>query len=263
MKAQRILFIVLLILIAGFIWLRNQAWMGQLDETVPVMAALPIYVWLASPWKWREAPGPVFWPGIAGGALLNLTGVAADSTFLLAASWCCWLHALLLRYSDGFSRRLLLLPLLGFPWLSQDGRALAWWFRITATEASGFFFQMVGMNVTRAGTMLTINGLPLSVEPECAGLNVLQSTLVVGFLILFTRRPTAIRFCTGIAMLPLLAWCSNTVRIISLGAAGVRFGADFATGWFHQWGGWMVLLLMFAAAQALFSWLAPFTKDEA
>jgi exosortase/archaeosortase family protein len=53
-----------------------------------------------------------------------------------------------------------------------------------------------------------------------------------------------------------MAWVANTARIFSLGCAGLLFGPDFARGWFHQWGGWLVLCLMFLLCERAFRMLA-------
>jgi len=117
-------------------------------------------------------------------------------------------------------------------------------------------FQMLGYSVAREGTMLYIGNLPLSVEPACAGLNVLQAMLVAGSLVICLTVPSGWRFGVAVATLLPLAWLANTMRIFMLGLAGVTMGPDFAMGWFHKWGGWAVLCAMYLLCQMLFRALA-------
>lgn len=104
----------------------------------------------------------------------------------------------------------------------------------------------------REGTMLLVQGLPLSVNVFCSGLNVLQAMLVAGSLVICLTVPAGWRFGVAAASLLPLAWLANTLRIFMLGCVGLTFGPDFAMDWFHQWGGLAVLLVMFILCQGFF-----------
>ena len=160
------------------------------------------------------------------------------------------------------ARRYLILPLLGFPWVTENLQSLGWLFRYSGAAAVGEMFSLLGVTVHRAGTLLYLRDLPLSVEPACAGLNVLQSTLIVGSLLICLRIRGGWRFWTAVATLAPLAWLANTTRIFSLGCAGLWISPDFANGWFHKWGGWLVLCFMFFLCESLFRLFAG-RKGEA
>jgi exosortase len=119
------------------------------------------------------------------------------------------------------------------------------------------------MSVHRDGTMLLVQGLPLSVEPACAGLNVLQSLLIVGGVLICARIPGGWRFWLALCALIPLAWIANTSRIFMLGCAGLLVGPDFARGWFHEWGGWLVLCLMFCMCVKAFNLLTARNRRTA
>lgn len=87
-------------------------------------------------------------------------------------------------------------------------------------------------------------------------MNVLQATLIAGFALIFIKVPAGFRFWIAVALLVPLAWLSNTIRIVILGMAGLFMGANFAMGWFHQVGGWLVLCMMFLLCQGLFRLIA-------
>jgi exosortase len=190
------------------------------------------------------------------GLALGLAGVVGDSTVLLSAGWIAFLDAFQFAFLERTPRRFLILPFLGFPWLTQNLESLGWLFRYTGAGAVQLLFTLLGMTVHREGTLLLIGNLPLSIEPACAGLNVLQSMLIVGCLLICTRIPGGWRFWLALCLLVPLAWAANTFRIFMLGCAGLIFGSDFARGWFHQWGGWLVLCLMFLLCERVLSLFA-------
>jgi exosortase len=194
------------------------------------------------------------------GAFLTFAGVALDWTMVLALAWCTFALAFCAACTEGFPSRLLLLPFFGFPWVAQCAEAIGWWFRYTGAVVTGVTFSTLGFSVQREGTLLLVQGMPLSVEPACAGLNVLQAMLLAGVIVLFLKVPAGRFFWIGAASLPALAWLANTVRIFLLGLAGLSFGPQFAMGWFHNFGGWLVLCLMFALCQAVMTCLGRFLR---
>jgi len=211
-------------------------------------------------WKWsaREPSQP---PGSAYlGLGLLAGGTITDSALLLAMAWVAALDAFQTAYVEDAPRRLLVLPLLGFPWVNQTLQSLGWLFRFTGARAVQGLFTICGLPVHREGTLLLIKDLPLSIEPACAGLNVLQSTLIVGCLLICARL-SGWRFWAAMGTLLPLAWLANTIRIFMLGCAGLWIGPDFANGWFHKWGGWLVLCLMFLLCESLFSLLTARKRD--
>ena len=59
----------------------------------------------------------------------------------------------------------------------------------------------------------------------------------------------------ALLVLPLAAWLANTLRVVMLSTVALTFGADAARGWFHEWGGWLVLIVMFGLCGAAFALL--------
>jgi exosortase len=255
MKPKSLLPLAGLVILAAFIWLRGRLAADGAADTLPLLAAFPLYLWLARPWKWsRQPPVHLPWTAFAGLAL-TLAGILGDSTLLLSAGWIAFLDAFQTAFLEKVPRRFLILPFLGFPWLTQNLESLGWLFRYTGAGAVQGLFTLLGMTVHREGTLLLIGNLPLSIEPACAGLNVLQSMLIVGCLLICSRVPAGWRFWLALASLVPLAWIANTSRIFMLGCAGLLLGPDFARGWFHNCGGWLVLCFMFILCERAFtSW---------
>ena len=257
MKPKALLSLAALVLVGVFIWTRELDGKAGAAELLPMLATFPLYLLLTLPWKGRLEPALQPPAGLFAGALLFTAGVAVDSNLALAIAWVALLDGFQRAFFQKIPRRFLLLPFLGFPWLTQNLDTLGWVFRYTGAGAVQILFTILGLTVRREGTLLYVQNLPLSIEPACAGLNVLQSMLIVGtFLICITIRKPGWRFWAAVAALTPLAWIANTARIFTLGCAGLVFGPDFARGWFHQWGGWLVLCLMFLLCERAFRMLA-------
>lgn len=224
-------------------------------DTLAALAAagLAVQVVRTIPWSARlELPRPT----LIGALLLAGFGLVIDRTLPVAVAL-----VLLVGRTVADSRRadeLRLLALLSLPWLATDGAMLALAFRHSAAWAAGTAFQFLGYAITRDGTTLDIEGQPLSVAAACAGIDTLHATLVAGAWLAGALRGRG-RFWLAVAALPLLAWLANTLRIITLGGVALKWGADAAMGWFHNWGGISVIVVMFALAG---SWVALLHRME-
>lgn len=263
-QADRI-WLGLLALLAAWIWFRDRTWFSSAEEVLPILLAIPLFVWLGGPWQWNAAAFSLHRPtlALAGAALLG--GFAFNLTVLMAAAWTAalwsWLAQRLTAESRLRANRLLVLPLMAFPWLTLDGAWLGWWFRLSAAWAAAGMFSLIGFTVTREGTHLLVQGLPVSVDASCSGLKVLQAMLIAGTIIAFLQLGRTRSYWWSLPCLVVMAWLANTARVISLSATALSFGTEFAAGWFHTWGGWLVLVLMFILCWAVFSawrrWAAP------
>jgi exosortase/archaeosortase family protein len=143
--------------------------------------------------------------------------------------------------------------------LAALGPALGWVFRLTGAWAAEGFFHVAGLHVVRDGTLLRVEDQPLAVDAACAGLDALQATLVAGFWLAETLG-TGRRWTLAALALPLLAWLANALRIVLLGAVALAAGTEAATGWFHTWGGLVVVVLVFLLAGlwvAFLRWTEP------
>lgn len=196
-------------------------------------------------------------PVLVGALVLAGFGVMLECTLPVALA----LMALAPLASAATGRRrdeLRVLALLSLPWLATDGANLALAFRHSAAWATGVVFHLLGYSIVRDGTTINIEGQPLAVVAACAGVDTLHATLVAGIWlagVLQARR----RFWLAVAALPLLAWVANTTRIITLGGVALAWGPNAATGWFHNWGGLTVIVVMFALAG---SWVAVLHRAE-
>ncbi len=261
MKRSDTAYLIVLAVLALFIWLRDTAWISTADDTLPILIALPIFVWLGWPWKFRPDPQPLSTPLLVLSVILFLSGIALDLCILLTLGWVVllwtWISSRIVPEKKPYVQKLLILPIMAFPWISLDFTQLGWWFRLTGAYSTAQFFSLFGAEVEQMGTNLKINQLPISVEAACAGLNTLQSMLIAGSIIAFISLGKTSRFWWSIPILFIMAWFANTIRIIVLSIAALAISPEFALGAFHTWGGWFILILMFLLCWGIFYLMEP------
>jgi len=251
-------FLGLLAVLAVFIWARDLRWATEAADTLPVLAGIPLCIWLGWPWKFRAGAFELSSKLVAAAVILFVVGILLNVTLLLALGWTSllwsWLSCRLETDSLPTARRLLVLPLLAFPWITLDfAQTIGWYFRLSGAWATSHLFALIGLSATQDGTNMTVQGLPISVEVACAGLNTLQATLIAGSMLAFIFIGNRSRYWWNLPLLIVLAWFANTLRIIVLCIAALTISPEFAEGIFHKWGGWGVIVLMFLLCWPLFA----------
>lgn len=250
-------FIILLGVYAIFNWLRDTTWMTSSDDTLPILVAIPLFLWIGAPWRFVEEPLPIPLRNISLSIMLFLLGTGLNSTFLLSLSWTwalwSWLATRLPKERLPYVRKLLVLPIMAFPWISLDASQIGWWFRLSGAWAAEHVFALSGAEVSRQGTMMVVNGMPISIEVACSGLNTLQSMLIAGSVVAFIFLGNSNRFWWNLPLLIVVSWLANTVRIIIITLAALYVSRQFAMGAFHEIGGWIVIMVMFGLCWLVFS----------
>lgn len=248
-------------LLAVFIWLRDLAWITSSDDTLPILVALPIFVWLGMPWNWRQDEPDFSLKLFVVGVVLFVVGIGLNLTVLLTAGWAVlltvWLSARLEPSSLNSYYKLLIFPVMSFPWIALDFTSVGWWFRLSGAWITEYIFSWTGFMVIREGTLLNINGISISIEVACAGLNTLQSMLISGCTVAFLFLHRTARYWLAILVLVVLAWVANTMRIVVICLLALLISPEFVMGPFHQWGGWGVLMLMFVLSWQVFALMEP------
>lgn len=250
-----VIYFGLLVVLALFIWTRDLAWSSSLDDTLPILVALPLFVWVL--WPWRLRGHELSLTGFTVLSLLVfLVGIASNLTLLLAIAWSLllwdWVRQRVVADQRRDVANLMLLPVMAFPWITLDAQAVGWWFRLSGAAKTASAFSMLGMEVQHQGTHLVINGLPVYVDAACAGLNTLQSLLIAGTLLAFVQLKRHPLYWVNIMLLVPIAWIANTLRIMMLAGAAITVSTEFAMGTFHDLGGLAVLMTMFLLCWALF-----------
>ena len=253
-----------LLFLAVFIWIRDLAWVTSSDDTLPILISLPLFVWLGMPWKWSSAPPEYSKNLLVAGVLFFCVGIGLNVTILLTIGWVAllslWMQARLQKETLPHFYKLLVLPFMAFPWVSLDFDSLGWWFRLSGAWVAENIFSWAGFDVSREGTLLKINGLLISIEVACAGLNTLQSMLISGAVAAYLILGRTIYYWFAFPFIFFMAWVANTIRILVICAIGLLISPAFIMGPFHIWVGWFVLILMFGICWLSLSLLEP--KEE-
>lgn len=261
MKALDYATFIGLALLGVFIWLRDTAWYSTAEDTLPVLVAIPLFIWLGTPWKFQDDLQLQETKWLVAFGVCFMVGIALNITFLLALGWCFllwrWLSSRVVPESKDPLLKLMVLPLMAFPWVALDADRIGWWFRLSGAWTTAEFFTLLGFEAHQEGTQLLINKLPISVEVACAGMNTLQSILIAGTVANFIILGKTSRYWWNLPMLVGLAWVSNTLRIIFLSAIALAISPEFAMSSFHTFGGWLVLVVMFLLCWALLAAQEP------
>lgn len=243
--------------LALFVWCRDTSWMAKADDTLPILVTLPLFVWLGQPWRLREVGEPLVQSLVVAGVLAMLGGIMIDVTFLLAAGWVlllsAWTEARVEKGDLPRVRRLMIFPLLAFPWVVLDGKLIGWWFRLSGAWVTAGFFELTGREAEAIGTSILIDGFSVEVEEACAGIGALQSMLIAGSMAAYFILGDSPRYWWNVAMLVPLAWMANVARILGLSTVALVFGPQYAEGLYHTWGGAFILCVMFGICLVIFS----------
>jgi exosortase/archaeosortase family protein len=252
--------------LALFIWLREMIWMSSADDTLPILAAIPLFIWIGGPWDFRDHSLPLSTKGLVIFAVFFLLGTALNISFFLAISWTAllvtWLLAAVISNPERSLSKLLVLPLMAFPWVSLDLNRLGWWFRLSGAWATAQVLPLFNFHVSQQGTSLMINETLVNVDVACAGLNTLQSMLIAGSIVAYLFLKDSNRYWLSLPFLFFMAWLSNVIRIIAVSLATMFVSPQFATGAFHQIGGWFILIVMFSVCWLFFSFLTPKNESQ-
>lgn len=246
--------------LAAFIWLRDLRWYEELGDSLPILAALPVFIALGWPWRlhhdnWRIATAPALLA-----AVLFPLGIAFDSGLVLAVAWTTllwsWIAGRVVVRPGSHLRKLMLLPLLAFPWLLTDLERLAWWFRLSGAASAGDLLAFAGFTVAREGTFLWANDFAVSVEPACSGVNGLQSMLLAGAALAYVKLKGSALFWWNLPLLVGAAWLANLLRIVTATAAGALMSPEAAARWvdpLHSFAGWLALCVVFLLCYLIFT----------
>ncbi len=241
---------------AGLVWCRDTGWSADAANTLPLGAGIPLVVWLGSPWRRanaasRQSQLSVVWPILAG--LVFAVAWIFSCITLLALAWTTLAAFWMLRWCRPRVDMvgLLLILALSFPWMVMEWPEIGWWFRLSAAAATESFFHLMQMPVLRNGTELLVLGETIRIEPACAGWNLLQLTLLTGVTIGVHDIPTRSRFLLFLALLPIMAWFANLLRIIVLSALSLSLGVEIAEGLWHGLTGMFVIAAVIGMTKLL------------
>lgn len=233
------------VVIAWIAWTRRDrlkecqprgGWLGLL-----VMAAgwfVYAYGFLADPVLWR------------GGAVLTAVGA------VIAALG----YEVLWKFLPAFAATVFLIP------ISPNGRyRLAVPLQQATAQVTQVVCDLLGIYVERAGNLLTINGVGVTVAEACNGMRMILTLLMVCYAVAFTSPLRPWLQALLLIVSPLVAIVANVIRLVP---TVWLFGnaSQHAAEVFHDVSGWVMTVLAFLLLMGLVRMLqrladAPRAKD--
>jgi exosortase len=155
----------------------------------------------------------------------------------------------LLKFAPAFAAAVFLIP------VSPDGR-----YRVAAplqsatATATQFVCDVLGINVDRAGNLLTINTVDGTVAEACNGMRMILTLLLVCYVVAFTvplRTPLRVAL---LAASPVVAVVCNIARLVPTVWLFGHSSTRVAEG-FHEVSGWVMTVVAFLALMGALSFL--------
>jgi exosortase len=169
---------------------------------------------------------PVLWRA---GAVVSLVGAVVA---VLGSD-------VLLRFAPAFAAAVFLIP------VSPDGRyRLAAPLQAATATATQAVCDVLGINVDRAGNLLTINNVDVTVAEACNGMRMILTLFLVCYTVAFTvplRTPLRVAL---LAASPVVAVACNIARLVPTVWLFGHSSTQVAEG-FHQVSGWVMTVLAF------------------
>ncbi len=228
-------------------------WTGYYSHGVLVPFLAAYMVWMRREELRRESPAPSghgFWL-IVPALLLRILGHLAPSTTLSSVSFLMLLYGMTAALLGWNYVRILWFPLLFllfmmplpgvlFDEISQP--AQAW-----STSVADAILKTIGYETRRVGNFIYIpGGFDLDVGVPCSGFKMLISMATfAAFFAYYIGTSIWRQVVLVITALPLAIFI-NGLRIALIGIVGTKFGEEAGYN-FHDWSGYLVLVVAFAA----------------
>jgi exosortase len=114
-----------------------------------------------------------------------------------------------------------------------------------AAQVSTIIINRLGIPAIREGSIIKTMHSYMMVEDICSGIRSLVALISLGALMAYfsgiSKPKKAVLFLSSIP----IAVSTNVIRIVSLTLASEMYGAQFATGWFHDTMGVLVFVFAF------------------
>ncbi len=227
--------------------------LGLVDEELSYVLLAPcVIAWLA--WVRRKElmqchmeRGWVGLPILLGGWLIYWYGFHVDPVLWRAGAVVIVVGTIvtatggdiLLKLAPAFFACIFLIPIL------PNGRyRLAAPLQLATAQATQFIAEIIGMSVERSGSLLSINGVDVTVAEACNGMRMVLTLFMVCYTVAFTTPlRNSVRFFFLMAS-PLVAIVFNVARLVpTLWMFGHR-SIDTAET-FHTVSGWVMSILAF------------------
>ena len=120
--------------------------------------------------------------------------------------------------------------------------------RLFATSVAAGILDASGADIVRTGTMISAadGSFGIDVEAPCSGLRSLFAMMALTAGYAYFNQPTVLRRALLFALSIPIAIAGNVARILTIAFVGTFFSADFATGFYHDYSGYIVFIVAIA-----------------
>lgn len=116
--------------------------------------------------------------------------------------------------------------------------------QVKTAEATSTFLQILGSQVTRTGSVLSVNGVDIGIVEACNGLRMVFALVLVSYAFAFAVPLRWYVRLIVVAASPILAILCNVIRIVpTVWLYG--YSSDSVAAAFHEVSGWGMLMVAF------------------
>lgn len=196
-------------------------------------------------------------PVLVGGIALLVLGDVGAENFLMRSSLLVILAGLILFLAGRESLRavrfplsylLFMIPLPGIVFY-----AVTFPLQRLAAEQAAWALDVLGVPVLLDGNVIHLSQISLGVTEACSGIRSLISLLAGAAAWAYLMLPAgwlAVLFVAAAVPITILA---NAARVVATGLIGQWFGVEYASGFFHEFAGWVVYIFAFVSLLGVYA----------
>jgi exosortase len=166
---------------------------------------------------------------------ISIVGLIAGAVLFIFG----WQHLRILAFPIAFLLLMIPLPSIIF-------NQIAFPLQLVASQFGESTLTMCRIPVLREGNVIVLANTTLEVAEACSGIRSLVSLLTLGIVYgYFTDPRMWVRTTIALMTIP-IAIVTNGARVAGTGIAAQYYGPEAATGFFHEFSGWLVFAAAFA-----------------
>jgi exosortase D (VPLPA-CTERM-specific) len=246
------IFIILLtgIYFSSYEWLIKKDWVRDDYSASMLIPFLFLYLVWGKKDEFISTPSKYTWWGlltlIPGFCLFWLGELSGEYFSIYLSSWLIftgilWLHLGWQKLKIIIFPVVLLLAMFPLPNFIHGKLSLK--LKLISSQLGVEMMQLMGMTAYREGNVIDLGFTQLQVVDACSGLRYLIPLIIMGVLLAyFFQKSWWKRIVLVLSTIP-IAVLINGLRIFSVGFLYQFWGAAVAEGFFHEFSGWLILMV--------------------
>lgn len=131
-----------------------------------------------------------------------------------------------------------------------------------AAEQAAWILDLMGIPVLLDGNIIHLSQMSLGVTEACSGIRSLISLFAGAVAWAYLLIPGGWSAAIFIAATVPITILANAVRVVLTGLIGQQFGVEYATGFFHEFAGWIIYVFAFLCLLAAHSLVRTFSRRQ-